>query len=221
MMHTTPNILDLSEQETREIYHYNNEGHDNSDIVTFEDDLCVGVRRRAMYDPIHVRGRKRTKSYSGESIPETNINDEDSLRAFITVINGNIASLNRFNSNERQAAATAGVALRHDDEEGRNNAEEYVYYTLRSQYTMRAFLQEGATVLNTTQDRCPNIRLHERAYRHLKNMISSYITNNKWKVITFGVASAIITVYFALLANISTLETPLLRGNARPSIFGK
>jgi len=220
-MHTSPNILELSEQETLAIHDYNNEGRDNPDIVTFEDDLCVGVRRRALYDPIHFRGRKRTKRYSGESIPETNINDEDSLRALITVINGNIASLNRFNGSERQATATTDVALLHGDEEDRNDVEEYAYYTIRSQYTIRAILQEGTTVLNTIQDRCPRIRLHVRAYRHLKNIISALITNNKWKVRTFGVVSVIITVYFALSVNISTLETPLIQGNARPSIFGK
>jgi len=71
----------------------------------YEDDLCVGVRRRAMYEPNKFGHRhKKMKDCIYDRVQyETNVSEEDDgLRAFITNTRVNIASLNQFSDEDLQ-----------------------------------------------------------------------------------------------------------------------
>jgi len=81
---------------------------DDSDIELYEDDLCVGVRRRAMYQPNKFghRHKKLKDCIYGSVLNETNESEEDDgLREFLTNARLNIASLNLFSDEDLRTGA--------------------------------------------------------------------------------------------------------------------
>ena len=190
---------------------------DDSDIELYEDDLCVGVRRRAMYEPnIFGHRHKKMKDCIYESVPvATSLSEEDDgLRAFISNTRANIASLNQFSDEEMHAAEAANIDLRHGGEGEMDDAEEYAYYALRYGYTMRRVLNGDANVINTVQDGPPTIPLYERAYQWFKDKISDHFIHHKWKILAFSVVSIVIVVYFAI-GNPSKEEAGIPLANER------
>lgn len=187
------------------------EGINDSEITMFEDDLCVGVRRRALYEPpMPGRRNDRKRSFHGENvITATNIYEEDTLRGFISRANNNIEILNRHSDvGERRAT---NILSTYDGENV--DDDEYAFYSLRSAFTMRSVLGQGATVINTVDDGPPKISIPERAKQWLKSFVLDYLPTNKWKVLIFGVVSTVVIVYFTV-RNLSKeeVEGPLVNG---------
>jgi len=174
---------------------------DDSEIEVYEDDLCVGVRRRAMFEPNKFGHRhKKMKDCIYESVPyETSLSEEDDgVRTSISHTRANIASLNQFSDEEVHSAEAANIELRHAGEGETDDAEEYAYYAIRYAYTIRRVLEEDVNVINTVQDGPPTIPLYERAYQWFKDVISVHFIHHKWKILAFSVVSIVIVVYFAI-----------------------
>jgi len=95
-----------------------------------------------------------------------------------------------------------------------DDAEEYAYYALRYDYTMRSVLVEDVNVINTVQDGPPTISLYERAYQWFKDVISVHFIHHKRKTLAFSMVSIVIVVYFAI-GNPSKEEARILLVNER------
>ena len=175
------------------------EDTDDSKLEFYEDDLCVGVRRRAMYEPSKFGHRHWRRRYClNDNVRDINVHEEDNLRAFIANTRENIAALDRFRNFALQAAEATNIELAHAGEGNLNNEEEDVYYSVRNDYPLISVLEKGATVVNTVDDGPHNIPLYERAYQWFKDLISIHLTL-KWKILVFSVLSMVFVVYFAIV----------------------
>jgi len=156
------------------------------------------------------RRNDRKRSFHGENIiTATNIYEENTLRESTTRANNNIEILNRYSDvGERR---TSNILSTHDGEIFDDDG--YAFYSLRSAFTMRSVLEQGATVINTVDDGPPKISIHERAKQWLKSFLLDYLPTNKWKVLIFGVVSTVVIVYFTV-RNLSKeqVEGPLVNG---------